>query len=44
MCKFKSAIILKDRVYIPDCDSHQDILDRTRYGFELEDMGVLRSI
>ena len=28
MCKFKSAIILKDRVFIPDYDSHQDMLER----------------
>ena len=27
MCKFKSAIILKDRVFIPDYDSHSDMLD-----------------
>ena len=26
MCKFKSAIILKDRVFIPDYDSHSDML------------------
>ncbi len=27
MCRFKSAIILKDRVFIPDYDSHSDMLD-----------------
>ena len=27
MCKFKSAIILKDRVFIPDYDSHTDMLN-----------------
>ena len=27
MCRLKSAIILKDRVYIPDYDSHSDMLD-----------------
>ena len=26
MCKFKSGIILKDRVFIPDYDSHEDML------------------
>ncbi len=26
MCKLKSAIILKDRVFIPDYDSHSDML------------------
>ena len=26
MCKLKSAIILKDRVFIPDYDSHTDML------------------
>ena len=26
MCKFKSAIILKDRVFIPDYDHHQEML------------------
>ena len=27
MCRFKSMILLKDRVFIPDYDSHQDMLD-----------------
>ena len=27
MCKLKSAIILKDRVFIPDYDSHDDMLE-----------------
>ena len=27
MCRFKSAIILKDRVFIPDYDSHADMLE-----------------
>ena len=27
MCRFKSAIILKDRVYIPDYNSHSDMLN-----------------
>lgn len=27
MCQFKSAIILKDRVFIPDYDSHSDMLN-----------------
>ena len=27
MCRFKSGIILKDRVFIPDYDSHQQMLD-----------------
>ena len=27
MCRFKSAIILKDRVFIPDYDSHSDMLE-----------------
>ena len=27
MCKFKSAIILKDRVFVPDYDSHTDMLE-----------------
>ena len=26
MCKLKSAIILKDRVFIPDYDSHDEML------------------
>ena len=26
MCRFKSAIILKDRVFVPDYDSHTDML------------------
>ena len=26
MCKMKSAIILKDRIFIPDYDSHSDML------------------
>lgn len=30
MCKFKSAIILKDRVYIPDTDSHTDMLEQLK--------------
>ena len=30
MCKFKSAIILKDRVFIPDYDSHSDMLDELK--------------
>ena len=30
MCKFKSAIILKDRVFVPDYDSHTDILEELR--------------
>ena len=27
MCKFKSGLILKDRVFIPDYDSHTDMLE-----------------
>ena len=27
MCKFKSAIILKDRVFVPDYDSHTEMLE-----------------
>ena len=27
MCKLKSAIILKDRIFIPDYDSHSDMLE-----------------
>ena len=27
MCRMKSAIILKDRVFIPDYDSHTDMLN-----------------
>lgn len=27
MCEFKSAIILKDRVFVPDYDSHTDMLN-----------------
>ena len=26
MCKLKSAIILKDRIFIPEYDSHSDML------------------
>ena len=28
MCKFKSAIILKNRVYVPDIDSHTEMLEQ----------------
>ena len=28
MCKFKSGIILKDRVYIPDINSHTEMLEK----------------
>ena len=28
MCQFKSCLVLKDRVYCPDYDSHQDMLDK----------------
>ena len=27
MCKLKSVIVLKDRVYCPDHDSHQKMLE-----------------
>jgi hypothetical protein len=27
MCDFKSAIVLKDRVYVPDHDSHETMLE-----------------
>ena len=27
MCQFKSAIILKDRIFVPDYDSHTDMLE-----------------
>ena len=27
MCKFKSGIILKDRVFVPDYDSHTEMLE-----------------
>ncbi len=30
MCKMKSAIILKDRVFIPDYDSHSDMLEELK--------------
>ena len=30
MCKFKSAIILKDRVFIPDYNSHSEMLDELK--------------
>lgn len=30
MCKFKSGIILKDRVFIPDYDSHADMLEELK--------------
>ena len=30
MCQFKSAIILKDRVFVPDYDSHTDMLEELR--------------
>ncbi len=30
MCKLKSALILKDRVFIPDYDSHSDMLDELK--------------
>ena len=30
MCKFKSGIILKDRVFIPDYDSHSDMLEELK--------------
>ena len=28
MCQLKSCVVLKDRVYCPDYDSHQDMLDK----------------
>ena len=28
MCKFKSGIILKDRIYIPDINSHTEMLEK----------------
>ena len=28
MCQLKSCLVLKDRVYCPDYDSHQDMLDK----------------
>ena len=27
MCRLKSAIILKDRIFMPDYDSHSDMLE-----------------
>ena len=30
MCQFKSGIILKDRVFIPDYDSHTDMLEKLK--------------
>ena len=30
MCRFKSGIILKDRVFIPDYDSHTDMLEELK--------------
>ena len=30
MCRFKSGIILKDRVFIPDYDSHSDMLEELK--------------
>ena len=30
MCRFKSAIILKDRVFVPDYDSHTDMLEELK--------------
>ena len=30
MCQFKSGIILKDRVFIPDYDSHTDMLQKLK--------------
>ena len=30
MCRFKSGIILKDRVFIPDYDSHMDMLEELK--------------
>ena len=31
MCKFKSGLILKDRVFIPDYDSHVDMLEELKF-------------
>ena len=28
MCQLKSCLVLKDRVYCPDYDSHQEMLDK----------------
>lgn len=28
MCQLKSCLVIKDRVYCPDYDSHQDMLDK----------------
>ena len=30
MCKFKSMILLKDRVFVPDYDSHQEMLEELK--------------
>ena len=30
MCQFKSGLILKDRVFIPDYDSHVDMLEELK--------------
>lgn len=30
MCRFKSGIILKDRVFVPDYDSHTDMLEELK--------------
>ena len=27
MCKLKSAIILKDRIFVPEYDSHSEMLE-----------------
>ena len=33
MCKLKSAIVLKNKIFMPDYDSHSDMLKDLTIGF-----------
>nr|DAT41356.1 MAG TPA: hypothetical protein [Bacteriophage sp.] len=41
MCKLKSCLVLKDRVYCPDYDSHQDMLDKL--GIKDDYLGAIKT-
>lgn len=35
MCRLKSGIILKDRIFVPEYDSHTDMLEE-KLGYSIE--------
>ena len=41
MCQLKSCLVLKDRVYCPDYDSHQDMLDKL--GIKDDYLGAIKT-